>query len=211
MSFVCSDGSVSNDLLYHGSSIASIEQLEAKELRFCQLLSFFECDRVPVELFRRACRPRLTWNSIGEQSTRLPGDNYVSSWLVLLLSRDTATHGIPHGLQRANDMGIIHIEGTQPFDILGFGPGWKIKVRNKIPSDQDLHYCIELLTVILHAYPEPYLELCWRELEIQLWEIIDSTCVPILAVLDKDSIIDGLRLLGWYDLSSKCDRPGAQD
>jgi hypothetical protein len=46
----------------------------------------------------------------------------------------------------------------------------------------------DLLAVVAHAFPTPFAELLWEETELQLWEIVDSTCVPILAVITVEDV-----------------------
>ena len=47
----------------------------------------------------------------------------------------------------------------------------------------------DILSVAIHAFPEPYTEILWQEAEAQLWDIVDSTCLPFLAVIDLPEVL----------------------
>lgn len=41
-----------------------------------------------------------------------------------------------------------------------------------------------ILTLVVSAFPEPWCEIVWEDVESQLWEVVESTCLPLLGVLD---------------------------
>lgn len=69
-----------------------------------------------------------------------------------------------------------------------------------------------ILGIVIRAFPEAWYELVWEEVEDQLWEIIESTCVPFLGVLDIEDIKEYLAHTSRSDsfLSEPSDRESAE-
>jgi len=50
----------------------------------------------------------------------------------------------------------------------------------------------DILSLVIHAFPERYAELLWTEMENQLREALESTYMAILAVINRADIMSYL-------------------
>jgi hypothetical protein len=47
-----------------------------------------------------------------------------------------------------------------------------------------------VLALVLQAIPDSHAELLWEELEAQLWDVIESTCLPLLTVINIRDVLN---------------------
>ena len=66
---------------------------------------------------------------------------------------------------------------------------WRNRLRCDLPVSDVLLYLFDVLAVVLQSFPESYTEPLWEELEDQLWDVIESTCLPLLGVIDINDIV----------------------
>ncbi|RFU34089.1 hypothetical protein B7463_g2245, partial [Scytalidium lignicola] len=146
------------------------------------------CHRIPKILFTRAARFLCRWGDDGELNST--GGRYK---LRLESSQSGAHSDITTVIQEAENSGIIRVEGNSWAQWYTVKSTWKKRFANENTSDCAKSNYFVILGLVIHAYPEAWSEICWEEVENQLLEVIRSTCVPFLTVLDEADIKDGLK------------------
>jgi hypothetical protein len=150
--------------------------LSQEPIWLLHLLALFNCDNVPMMLFVRASNPSKGWSNDGE---RMQVDldclnlTYPSFKDILLdetvpwLRRYTSNLNRKQILADLVDSGDFAVDGLEVFS---------------------LETQLNVLFIVVSALPEPWCETTWEIIEGQLWEVVESTCLPLLAVIDMDEI-----------------------
>jgi hypothetical protein len=47
---------------------------------------------------------------------------------------------------------------------------------------------LSILALVASAFPEPWCEIVWDDIESQLWGVVESICLPLLGVLDREDV-----------------------
>lgn len=47
---------------------------------------------------------------------------------------------------------------------------------------------LSILALVASAFPEPWCEIVWEDIERQLWRVVESICLPLLGVLDGEDV-----------------------
>lgn len=147
-----------------------------------EFLAFFNCDVIPnVLLIRASEKSTFQWNDVGEMK-----------------QKDRTKTVLPLGFEELSNV-LFSIESRR--SVLGYNfevPPWSAsyiitdELRgstncNHDPATlKDVQFMI--LNVVIFALPEPWCEILWDEIEDQIWEVVQSTCVPFLAVLTMEDI-----------------------
>ena len=140
------------------------------------LLALFNCDTVPMTLFFRASNPSKGWSNDGERmqvnldclNSTYPGfNNILLDETVPWLRRYTSNLNRKQILADLVDSGDLAVDGLEVFS---------------------LESQLNVLFIVVSASPEPWCEITWESIEGQLWEVVESTCLPLLAVIDMDEI-----------------------
>ncbi|OBT68579.1 hypothetical protein VE03_01775 [Pseudogymnoascus sp. 23342-1-I1] len=137
-------------------------------------LALFNCESVPYILFTRAAQPSTRWDNAGE-------------------------------LVRV-DLNCLHLVDPEFERLLG-KPLWSERfanIENRTSHVEDLiergdadangldkcnkDFLLTILTIAASAFPEPWCEVIWKDVEEELWEVVESTCLPVLGVLDRDDM-----------------------
>ncbi|CZR52914.1 uncharacterized protein PAC_02791 [Phialocephala subalpina] len=137
-------------------------------------LSLFNCESIPKILFTRAAQPSIRWDNAGE-------------------------------LVRV-DLNCLHLVHPKFEELLG-KPSWSERftnIENRRSHLEDLIECrdaaadglekfsaeslLTILTIAASAFPEPWCEVIWEDVEEELWEVVESTCLPLLGVLDREDM-----------------------
>jgi hypothetical protein len=143
---------------------------------FMHLLSLFNCDSIPKSLFSRASKPSTEWNSDGElihfdldclTSIRPDFSDIVRDDPVQWQQRYTSNLNRKQDLADHIDSEDLEVEGLEIFS-----------------KETQL----SILAIIVSAWPEPWCEIVWEAVEEELWEVVESTCLPLLGVVSMDEI-----------------------
>ncbi|TGO12692.1 hypothetical protein BTUL_0084g00510 [Botrytis tulipae] len=150
----------------------------ASRRRF-QFLAFFKCHELPLIFFERICQPSKVWNDEGE----------IVECSETIIGLDSDLENI---FQEAKDNGIIKCFETLLSQTYVVDESWKQWLS--FNSDDRARRNIEfnILELVLKAFPTPYTEISWMEVESQMLDIVQTTCVPFLCILDMKDIIDYL-------------------
>ncbi|KAG4443356.1 hypothetical protein IFR05_001145 [Cadophora sp. M221] len=163
--------------------------LDANLFKFCRLLAFIDSPVVQESLFIRSTRTRVIWTESGELGYVPPGHSKVPHWLVQLFDTATSSHENPM-LQQAVRMGILSMPRRDEFQSNFFlEEKWRNALRAGLPLASSLEYLFDVLAVVIHSFPESYAELLWGDTEEQLWDVIESTVLPLLAVSNVRDIL----------------------
>ncbi|TEY85695.1 hypothetical protein BOTCAL_0013g00030 [Botryotinia calthae] len=129
--------------------------------------------------FERICQPSKTWNDEGE----------------IIECSETIT-GLDSDLknifQEAKDNGIIRGFETFSSQIYVVDESWKQWLSFNTDDIARRNIQFNILELVLKAFPTPYTEISWMEVESQMLNIVQTTCVPFLCVLDIEDVMDYL-------------------
>ena len=147
-----------------------------------EFLNLFNCSHIPNILFTRASAKATTiWSDEGE---------------AVLLNRADS----PSLFGYSNLLNIINSirEGDEERMYTPEHPPWSEKyttteeLRHHISYDTGSNKSkliqFGILNTILLAWPEQWCEILWDEIEDQLWDVVTTTVVPFLAVLETEDI-----------------------
>jgi len=150
--------------------------LNQEPIWLLHLLALFNCDTVPMILFGRASNPSKGWSNDGERmqvnlgclNSTYPGFNDIFlDEAVPWLQRYTSNLNRKQILADLVDSGDLAVDGLEVFS---------------------LESQLNVLFIVVSALPEPWCEITWEIIEGELWEVVESTCLPLLAVIDMDEI-----------------------
>lgn len=153
----------------------------SSESQFLHFLAFFSCDRIPKALFAGTKLASPQWSNDGELKAPL-SDPYE------LEALDFGQHSLQNIIEKAEKDGILRTEGAPCFQWYIVNEVWKEQIACNLASDKikDIHF--KILGIVLRMFPEAWSVLLWEAIEEQLWEVIESTCVPFLGILDKEDL-----------------------
>jgi hypothetical protein len=147
-----------------------------------EYLNLFNCSHVPNILFARASeKATILWSDQGE---------------AVLLNRADS----PSLFGYSNLLNIINSirEGDEARIYTTEHPPWSEQytateeLRQHISYDTGVNKAksiqFGILNTVLLAWPEQWCEILWDEIEDQLWDVVTSTVVPFLAVLEVEDI-----------------------
>lgn len=175
---------------------------------FCQLLACFDAGGSPSILFWRACSPKRKWSSKGTLFDSQPEDALIPPWLLKLFKSDSRTAiapDAPAGLQEAIELDFIKVSKVKGVQYLALGNAWKPIPISTSTEDKRIKL-LELLSVFVHGYPEPYTEILYEEMTTQLSEATEASCMPVLSILNGDDINFFLKGVKRYIDSPKTQR-----
>ncbi|KAH8796955.1 hypothetical protein F5882DRAFT_515347 [Hyaloscypha sp. PMI_1271] len=150
--------------------------LNQEPIWLLHLLALFNCDTVPMMLFGRASNPSKGWSNDGERmrvnlgclNSTYPGFNDIFlDEAVPWLQRYTSNLNRKQILADLVDSGDLAVDGLEVFS---------------------LESQLNVLFIVVSALPEPWCEITWEIIEGELWEVVELTCLPLLAVIDMDEI-----------------------
>jgi hypothetical protein len=139
------------------------------------LLAQFNCDVVPRTLFSRASSPSMGWNSDGElMQIDLDCLNSIYPSYSDIIIKDKSIQWLRRYTSNLKRKEAFH-------DLVG---GLAV-------SSHDIQLRILILVVV--AFPEPWCQVSWEAVEEELWEVVETTCLPLLGVIGMDEIVDFLK------------------
>ncbi|KAI9648605.1 hypothetical protein NHQ30_003242 [Ciborinia camelliae] len=148
--------------------------------RKLQFLGFFRCREIPRILFERVCQPSKAWNEEGE---------IVSESCDTIIGLDSDIKNI---IQEAELHGIICVFNTLWNQIYVIDEGWSELLSTNVEDIDRRNIQFNILELVMKAYPTPHTEISWMEIEEQLWEVVRTTCVPFLGIIDINDVMDYL-------------------
>jgi hypothetical protein len=157
---------------------SSQHNLGSEPLWFLRLITLFNCDLVPHILFTRASKPSKEWNNNGELvSIDLSCPGYFSPALCDMVDDKSPSWqwGTTSSLKRKERLA----------ELIDYEDG---AAKDLEPISKDNY--LGILVILMSALPEPWSEIIWEGIEEELWEIIESTYIPLLGVLDMNDIED---------------------
>lgn len=144
-----------------------------------QFLAFFKCHELPRISFERICQSSKTWNDEGE----------IVECSETIIGLDSDLENL---FQEAKDNGIIKGFETFLSQIYIVDESWKQWLSFNTDDIARRNIQFNILELVLKAYPTPYTEISWMEVESQMLNIVQTTCVPFLCVLDMKDVMDYL-------------------
>jgi hypothetical protein len=150
-----------------------------------QFFAFFNCERIPKALFDRAKLPSPQWSDEGELEITSSG-RYGLEALVF------GQHNLANLIEIAERQEIVKTEGAPCFQWYIVSETWKERRACDLTSEEVKAIHFRILGIVSRAFPVPWTTLLWEEVEEQLREVIESTCLPFLGMLDKEDLIEYL-------------------
>ncbi|KAF7888618.1 uncharacterized protein EAF02_003159 [Botrytis sinoallii] len=144
-----------------------------------QFLAFFKCHELPRILFERICQPSKVWNVEGE----------IVECSETIIGLDSDLENI---FQEAKDNGIIRCFETLLSQTYVIDESWKQWLSFNTDDRARRNIQFNILELVLKAFPTPYTEISWMEVESQMLDIVQTTCVPFLCILDMKDVTDYL-------------------
>jgi hypothetical protein len=172
-----------------GESSHFSQDLSREPIWLLHLLALFNCDSIPKILFSRASKALTEWNNNGE---------LVHVELNCLGSIHPDFNDIARGesvswLQRYTS----NFNRKEDFADLIDSNDLAVKVLEIFSNESQL----SILTIVISAWPEPWCEIVWEAVEGELWEAVESTCLPLLGVISLDEIKNFVtEKMGWVTL-----------
>ncbi|KAK0125658.1 hypothetical protein ONS95_000339 [Cadophora gregata] len=151
-----------------------------------QFLSVIETDVVPRLLFTRAVQSKSFWGSSGDLQAS-PCESIVPRWL---LSSIQDVGVFSRAIQSLYHTGAVDLDPPEQLrDQYSIPSEWKQKHRERILLLDLERLLFDVLATMVQAFPNAYTEILWKETEAELWDIVISTCVPFLAVIEISDIV----------------------
>jgi hypothetical protein len=159
-----------------GESSHFSQDLSREPIWLLHLLALFNCDSIPKILFSRASKASTEWNNDGEPvhaelnclgSIHPDFNDIARDESVSWLQRHTSNFNRKEGLADLIDSDDPAVKGLEIFS-----------------NESQL----SILTIVVSAWPEPWCEIVWEAVEGELWEAVESTCLPLLGVISLDEI-----------------------
>lgn len=158
-------------------SIASSDRTSADEGDDIQrFLAVLECEKIPEVIFERASRPRLTCGPTGDLVTTTFA--ILPEWILSTLDEE-------YSASRSNSNVTLLRSLLDSADISS-----RKLLRQTLSPEALKTTLFDILSVVIYAFPEPYTEILWQEAEARVWEVVDSTCLPFLAVIDLPDVLN---------------------
>ncbi|KAK0099394.1 hypothetical protein ONS96_008422 [Cadophora gregata f. sp. sojae] len=176
---------------------------DADILQFCRLLAHIDSPSVPKALFDRACRSRLLWTDSGELNLFPPRHSKVPSWLVRQFGTTIAWESPPI-LPQAINIGLVSTSKNGLLEYLHLNDEWRTELRAGLHQATSLEHLYDVLAVVIHAFPEQHAEILWEEMEEHLWDVVNSTILPFLTVLNPVDVMAHLSSAGDTSGQPEC-------
>jgi hypothetical protein len=113
----------------------------------------------------------------------------VPEWLMPLFNSES---GVSVEVQQAIERGAVRLERQGSTQYIRLCNDWREIVQFQALGPGVAHSSLDVLAVIMHAFPEPYADLVWEETQYQLWGVVESTCFSLLSVLGERDLLEYL-------------------
>ena len=151
-------------------------------------LASFKCIRIPKALFTRTARRNYEWGNNGELE-RIPGDHYSQSLYSHLFGESNDVGKFMQGIEVD---GIASLGGKSWSEWFVVQESWRKRTLKYSSPDDAKRNQFTILGLMISVFPDVWSEIAWEEIEAQLWEVVETTCVPFLSVLATADIEDYL-------------------
>lgn len=169
-----------------------MEKISPNVHKFCQLLTCFDCDLVPLDLFRRACRPKPKWSSDGDFVRTTPEQAAVPPWLCDVWDSNAPFHETPDALSAAQEFGLVHFVTKNCISYVRVAEDHRAQIHHEIGPEHRRTLLFECTAIAIHAFPCKFAELLGEEMEHRLIGVIESCILPLLAVATDADILSWL-------------------
>lgn len=133
-------------------------------------LTLLDCETIPEALFKRAAKVRTIWGPAGNL---IPAASLVPRWLRSILGQEyDSVRG-----RKGRSVLRTNLQELESLDL-------RRLERKALSPEVITRISFDILSTVMQAFPEPYSEILWQETTAQLWEVVDSTCLPFLAVIN---------------------------
>jgi hypothetical protein len=96
---------------------------------------------------------------------------------------------LSENLRDAIDKGVISLERYGLMRFLKLSRKYREELQAQTPAFDGMRLSFDILSLVIHAFPERYAELLWMEMEKHLREALESTYMAILAVINRADIM----------------------
>lgn len=168
------------------------------------LLAVCSCDRVPALLFIRPFDMHRRWNSNGEIEVHPPSLADVPQWSCRLF-RPAGNKTRSHGDVRMTSLGFKYPKFTLSMEqcllddlittsldeedmFLSVATSKKEEIWEKTTIADRVLIWLDLVRLTIYAFPDPYAESFCQRVQWCLEEVISSTVLPFLSVLQWDRL-----------------------
>lgn len=151
-------------------------------------LASFKCIRIPKALFARTARHNYEWDNNGELE-RTPEVHYSQSLYSHLLGE---SNDVGKFMQDIEADGIASLGGKSWSEWFIVQESWRKRTLKYSSPDDAKRNQFTILGLMISVFPDAWSEIAWEEIEAQLWEVVETTCVPFLSVLTTADIEDYL-------------------
>ncbi|OBT73982.1 hypothetical protein VF21_05999 [Pseudogymnoascus sp. 05NY08] len=151
-------------------------------------LAFFKCIRIPKALFARTARDTYEWGNNGELE-RITEDHYSQTLYSYHFGEGNDARKF---MQDIEADGIASLYGKSWSEWYIVEESWRKRTRKYSSPDDAKRNQFTILGLLMSVFPDAWSEIAWEEIEAQLWEVAETTCVPFLSVLTTADIEDYL-------------------
>ena len=184
----------------------------------CLILATCGCETVPAFLFVRPYLPQRRWNSEGEieifyaqglpdwpskifqqrqESIAEVGNTsagnskaifYASAIGHRFSTGDTKLYNLSQSIERLCQQDILSVHLERDDLWLQLESSTKEELRRQTLTGDRLLLWFCLLKLLVFSYPDVYSECCWEKVQFQCQDLVDSTVLPLLAVLSWEEL-----------------------
>jgi len=157
-------------------------------LQFCQILSCFKTERIPILLFVRTSKYQARWGSDGELVWETPQARCVPSCVIELFGDIVDDAEVYDKLEVARELGVLLLESFASTIYISISFEFKDEIHRTLSSDNQQQGILATLCITIHAYPDEHTSIVWEEIRRQLQEIVVKDCLPILLVISPEDL-----------------------
>lgn len=171
---------------------SGLEDLDGNIYNLCRLVACLDCQLVPVDLFLRAGRSKLAWAANGELEQTSPASASVPIWLLnLLYPKAVVSDSLEQTwLSPAHELGIIELISQCGVHHLRLATNSKAQICAELNQSDRRELLSAWLSICIHAFPGRYVEISGAEMEMRFLGTIESSILPLLAVITDEDIMD---------------------
>ncbi|OBT83137.1 hypothetical protein VE02_07230 [Pseudogymnoascus sp. 03VT05] len=151
-------------------------------------LAFFKSIRIPKALFARTARDTYEWGNNGELE-RITEDHYSQTLYSYHFGEGNDAGKF---MQDIEADGIASLYGKSWSEWYIVEESWRKRTRKYSSPDDAKRNQFTILGLLMSVFPDAWSEIAWEEIEAQLWDVAETTCVPFLSVLTTTDIEDYL-------------------
>ena len=101
---------------------------------------------------------------------------------------DFSTNSLTELIENAEHEEVISKEGGTCSRWYVVNQAWKRRMSRTLSSARAKAGYLAILGIVIRAIPEPWSEVIWEEIEDQLLEVIETTCMPFLCVIGIEDV-----------------------